>query len=79
MRRVKRGADGVVSPAKRFAELTTPAPFIEASPYRARPSGRHPSFSRRGKNKLHLISNFSISMRVVPMLRSPRVTPGSCQ
>src|SRR5437016_4116528 len=23
--------------------------FIEASPYRARPSGRHPSFSRRGK------------------------------
>ena len=31
MRRVKRGADGVVSPAKRFAELTT-TPALRATP-----------------------------------------------
>ena len=28
---------------------------------------------------LHFSSNSTISIRVVPMLRSPRVTPGSCQ
>src|SRR6266566_2522820 len=38
-------------PRARFAELTTPAPSIEASPYRARASRRHPSSAssaRRG-------------------------------
>jgi L-aspartate oxidase len=40
------------------AELTTPEPFIEASPYRARPSGRHPPFqgSFQGGEKIREIT-----------------------
>src|SRR5438128_1720282 len=44
MRRVKRGADGVVIPAKRFGRTDHPG------------ASRHPSFSRRGKIHPNIIA-----------------------
>ena len=71
----KVSADGVVSSAKssglkRCAGLTTRRHFINASPYRARPSVRHPSSARA----LTYLSNPVFRTAVAPDFSPPCFT-----
>ena len=59
---------------------TTPATFLEASPYRARPSVRHPSSAEEGSfaGKSNVRGHFGLGLKIAqPPIPSPRLHTGN--